>query len=299
MVVPDLSGIKVAVLGGDKRQTVMLKSLAQQGAQVITVGLPVLKTNGVNSTDDPVTAVKDVDAVILPMQGINQKRKIITSFVEGYKIPVKDIIGVMPKDSLLFTGVARYGLKDMAYRQGIKVVELNAMDELAILNSIPTAEGAIQIAMENLPITIHGSSAFVFGFGRTGITLARVLDGMSANVFVVARNLAQLARSIEMGLKSISLSQLTEYVNKADVIFNTVPALVITKSILERLKKECLIIDIASAPGGTDFKSAEDLGIKAILAPGLPGKVAPVTSGKILARVISRLLEVEKGNCCR
>jgi len=292
--VPVLEGIKVAVLGGDERQTVLVKSLAEQGALVMTAGMPELEITGVTKVDDPVAAVKNVDAVILPMQGINQKGEVFSSFKESPTISVKKIIRVMSPEVPLYTGVARFGLSDMAHRNGIKIVELNAMDEIAVLNSIPTAEGAIQIAMEKLPITIHGCSAFVLGLGRTGITLARALNGLGADVFVVARNPAQRARAVEMTLHSLSFSELAENVSRADVIFNTVPALVITRQILGRLKKDCLIVDIASVPGGTDFAAAKELGIEAVLALGLPGKVAPVTSGRMLARVISRLLWAEK-----
>lgn len=291
---PDLEGVKIAVLGGDARQVVLVKCLAEKGAQVITVGIPEIRAAGITSVDDPVRAVKDIDAAIFPMQGINQKGEVFSKFKEKPPIYVENFISTVPQGILLYTGVACFGLEEMARRRGIKVVELNKIDELAVLNSIPTAEGAIQIAMEKLPITIHGSSAFVCGFGRTGTTLARALDGLGANVFVVARNPAQLARAVEMGLHSLPFSQFEENAGQADVIFNTVPALVIKREILKNLKKDCLIVDIASAPGGTDFESAKELGIQSILALGLPGKVAPVTSGRMLASVITRLLLEEK-----
>ena len=51
-----------------------------------------------------------------------------------------------------------------------------------------------------------------------------------------------------------------------------------------------LIVDLASKPGGTDFRYAEKRGIKALLAPGLPGIVAPKTAGQIVANVLSQLL---------
>jgi dipicolinate synthase subunit A len=51
-----------------------------------------------------------------------------------------------------------------------------------------------------------------------------------------------------------------------------------------------LIIDLASKPGGTDFRFAEKRGIKAMLAPGLPGIVAPRTAGRIIAKTLSELL---------
>ena len=61
-------------------------------------------------------------------------------------------------------------------------------------------------------------------------------------------------------------------------------------SVISRMPAHTLIIDLASKPGGTDFRYAEKRGIKALLAPGLPGIVAPKTAGQILANVLSQLL---------
>lgn len=78
--------------------------------------------------------------------------------------------------------------------------------------------------------------------------------------------------------------------NDVHIIFNTIPSLVITQDIIACISKETLIIDLASRPGGTDFHFAEEHGIKALLALGLPGIVAPKTAGHILGRTITKLL---------
>jgi dipicolinate synthase subunit A len=75
-----------------------------------------------------------------------------------------------------------------------------------------------------------------------------------------------------------------------DVIINTIPAKVITSLVLSKMPSRALIVDVASKPGGTDFRYAEKRGIKAILAPGIPGIVAPKTAGQIIANVLSELL---------
>ena len=77
-------------------------------------------------------------------------------------------------------------------------------------------------------------------------------------------------------------------------IFNTVPALVLTKDILAKAQKNVLIYDIASAPGGTDFAAARALGLQAALLPGLPGKVAPLTVGRQLAEIYAYYISLHK-----
>ena len=64
---------------------------------------------------------------------------------------------------------------------------------------------------------------------------------------------------------------------------------------LSKLRRDTLIIDLASKPGGVDLAEAERLNIKTIHALGLPGKTAPVTAGEIIAESIIDTLK--KGGC--
>ena len=93
-----------------------------------------------------------------------------------------------------------------------------------------------------------------------------------------------------MGFRPVSFDDLQSCINEAEIIFNTVPQLVLDEKMLSLVSREALIIDLAAYPGGTDFKTAQKMGVTALLSPGLPGKVAPTTSGKILAQVIPQLI---------
>lgn len=288
----NLSGVKLAILGGDARQVILAQHLAEQGALVKVVGLPVEGENIINCLQLS-EAMDSVNAVILPVPGVSEELKIYSAYLEQPMFLTEELLAQLPQGSPVIVGIARASLKRLVEKLGLRLIEVMKIDEVAILNSIPSAEGAIQLAMEKMSITIHGSKAWVLGFGRTGITLARLLSAMGAKTTVVARNPSQLARAYEMGLEIATYSQIKNFSGEVDVIFNTVPALVLNQTVLERLPTDVLIIDLASAPGGTDFEAAKRLGIEALLAPGLPGKVAPKTAGQILARVIPRLLAEE------
>jgi len=163
-------------------------------------------------------------------------------------------------------------------------------DDVAIYNSIPTAEGAIMLAIQNTDITIHGSEAMVLGFGRTGMTLARMLRGMGASVKVGVNRPDHYARASEMGLNPFYTQELQSHVDQVDYLFNTIPAMIVTAQIIAGIPHRALIIDIASKPGGTDFRFAEKRGVKAMLAPSLPGIVAPKTAGRIIADSLIRII---------
>lgn len=290
-MMPALSGCKVAVLGGDERELILIPELVKLGAEVWVVGFD-LSTNTLNGVrlSDLAAAVRGARIVILPMPGTDGEG-VIRAVYSSSKLVLKEahIQSVAP-GALILIGVAKEFLRTWARRYQVQLVEVAELDDVAIYNSISTAEGAIQIAMQELPITIHSSESFVLGFGRVGQTLARTLKGLGSKTTVVVRNAAAWASAYAQAHNVISFEQLHAHIGVADIIFNTVPALVLTESVLGHVKTGALIVDLATQPGGTDFRAADRLGIKAILAPGLPGKVAPLTAGRILAQTIPPLV---------
>ena len=290
----NLKGMDIAVLGGDARSLAMIEDLAASGAVVSVAGLPPdVIPAGVRYFSEPEACLAGVSAVILPVPGVSEKGYLYSPLVEQPLAFTEDLAARFPPGIPVFVGTAGPVLDKIASSSRLRLVELMKMDEVAILNSIPTAEGAVQMAMEMMPITIHGSCAFVLGFGRTGATLARLLGAMGARTMVAARRPEYLARITELGLIPVPFADLSHYLGEADVVFNTVPAQVLTGEVLDKVSPGTVIIDLASAPGGVDFQRAESIGVNAVLAPGLPGKVAPKTAGRILAKVIIRLLHEE------
>lgn len=291
-----LEGLTLTVLGGDDRDLVLIPALAAQGAVVRVVGFPRLQQlETVELVSDMQKAVAQANVVLLPTPGTDDEGVIRAVYSPTKLIFNEEVVASIPRRALILIGTARPFLRELVARYGLKLVEYAEEDEVAVLNSIPTAEGAIQLAMQEVPVTIHGISAFVLGFGRVGQTMARSLAALGARVTVVERKPARLARAYEMGCKPVSFASLGAEVKHAEIIFNTVPAMVLEASMLAQVSPRCVIIDLASAPGGTDFQAAAALGIKAILAPGLPGKVAPKTAGEVLSRVIPRLIRLHLG----
>lgn len=292
-----LAGATVAVIGGDDRELVLIPELVRMGADVRVAGNVRLCGNkSVQCFEKIEDAVKNVRFIILPMPGVNENGVIKAKYGTEPLCISRDTIQHFQEGSVIITGFARPLLKEIAETRGIKVIEIANMDEVAILNSIPSAEGAIQMAMEATDFTLHGSRVVVIGFGRCGKTLARMVHGIGAKTQVVARKPRDLARIREMGLEPLTYGQLAQQIGEADIIFNTVPVLVLGRGLLEMVNPDVYICDIASSPGGVDFTAAEELGINAVLAPGLPGKVAPKTAGLILAEVIPELIAAELTN---
>lgn len=278
------------MLGGDLRELELAKTLLDYDVDLRLVGFPSYpELKKAERYSNAVEAVSGARFIIAPMSNTDLDGNIVSRLDNHDPIDLTKIIPLLSSNVTLLIGVAKPIITKLANQHQLKVVETSEIDEIAILNSIPTAEGAIQLAMEKLPITLHNSSCLVVGFGRCGITLARALAALGARVSVASRSESQLARAIEMGLTPLLLEQLSSR-QDFDVIFNTIPVMVLPKTYLIKLNSETLIIDLAAAPGGVDFLAAAELGIEAILALSLPGKFAPKTAGKILSDCIPRLL---------
>ncbi len=152
----------------------------------------------------------------------------------------------------------------------------------AIANAIPTAEGAIQYAMQNSEVTINDSKCVVLGFGRCGKILAHRLKGLGANVYVEARSTKDLAFIEAYDYIPVPLEDLKKHLWKFDFIFNTIPVPILDAKHIDVCSLDSVYIELASPPGGIDLNYCATRGMHCIPAPSLPGKVAPKTAAKIL-----------------
>lgn len=288
-------GKTAAVLGGDRRMAEAVRFFVRAGLDVRVAGMPPEERVAEARTCSAVDALSGACAVVLPVQGLSGDGRVFTQ--KGAPECRVDLDGLrrMQRGATVFTGLGNPYIRGLCGEAGLALVEYREADEFAIWNSIPSAEGAIQMAMEATPFTLFGSRSLVLGFGRTGKALALLLRGLYSDVTVVARDELDRARTWAGGYRHIRWSRLLQAVANTDVIFNTVPAPVLTREVLQAAPRHAVVIDVASAPGGTDFEAAEELGLTAKLAPGLPGIVAPVTAGKIIAGMVLRHLMGEPG----
>ena len=170
----------------------------------------------------------------------------------------------------------------------IKNVDLLQSEELTILNAIPTVEGTIKIAIEETEETIHENNVLIYGFGRIGKILCQRFCDLGANVYCVARKNEDFAWIREYRCIPIKYEEVEKYVEKINIIINTVPVIVINENIIKKLKKDCLIIDVASNPGGVDKDAIKRYNIRVITALGIPGKIAPKTAAKYIKEIIQK-----------
>lgn len=175
-------------------------------------------------------------------------------------------------------------------RKGIHFVDYLKVEGVACRNAISTAEGAVAEALQAGNVSIHGSQCLVIGYGRCGEVLAEKLVSLRAQVTVMDRKNVKRSRARAYGCQAIGFEKAACRMSEYDFIFNTVPARVLPAELLEKVKKDVTIIDIASKPGGVDFEYCRKNEINAKLCLGLPGKYAPKSAAKILLEVIGKTI---------
>ncbi|HZJ83170.1 MAG TPA: dipicolinate synthase subunit DpsA [Clostridia bacterium] len=281
------------VIGGDKRQLELIYILLEMGHKVSALGFDKLGNSGVNLYTTMDTRLFNCNVLLLPIP-LRDKRGNINIKESNIIVTLRDIMeSIEDIKPWIVLGKADEKFIEAASAKNISYMDIIEKESFSILNAIPTAEGAIQRAMEMMDITIHGAKALVLGYGRIGKSLSRMLKGIGAHVTVEARKREDLAWILENGFNPVHLKEIDAVLPHQDIIFNTVPHLILDRYKLSKIKSETVIIDLASYPGGVDFPVASQLGIKASLDLGLPGLVAPKTSARIIYKVIMDSLPKE------
>ena len=315
------------IIGGDKRNLFLAKKLSKDGENVKVFGFDRINdeffaNNNIKKITNEKELLNELEERETQAKSKEIERKTEaeckelpreTIFENNLKIDkqnIKIIIGPIPystdgktlyapfcnkkldinllKDKKIIAGKIP---KEAADKESIDILE---NEYFTIKNTVPTAEGAIAKAIELTDINIAKANIMVLGFGRVGKTLCYKLKNLGANVYAEARKERDLAWIDVFGYNAIPLEKINENICKMDIIFNTIPELILDKSKLILMNEKTLIIDLASKPGGVDFESANKMGIKAILYSGIPGKIASEYEAELIKEVIYK--EIKRKN---
>ena len=278
----------ISILGGDLRQVYLARMLLEDGKNVATWGLE--QGGGINGV--PLDQALEGEILLLPMP-VCRNGMLHLPLTET-ELEAERLWARLRYDQLLLGGLTGDLSRRLMTDYGLTLLDYYAREETQVANAVPTAEGALQLAMESTDSTLHNSRCLIIGYGRIGRLLADRLLALGAEVTVSARKYGDLAWIEAWGCHSVQTGALTGQLERFDLIFNTAPALILGGARLRETRKNCVIIDLASAPGGVDLEAAKRLSRQVILAPGLPGKVAPRTAAAAIRDSVYHILE-ERG----
>lgn len=276
---------QIAVIGGDPRMITAKAYLSEEGFAVTAFGLGAEDTHPTCGE-----AIAHSACVVLPIPATEDGVRIRMPLREGGGMRFSALCELLHSKTLLLGGRLPEAWCVMAQEKGITVWDYNDSEFFQARNAVPTAEGAILLALQHLEMTLCDLSVGVLGYGRIASLLAEKLRFLGAKVTVLARREESLAHAEQRGFLIRRLCERELCRLRTQVVFNTVPACVVTESILKAWDRECLLIELASAPGGFDLNATQELGFRRIHAAALPGRLFPVTAGRILGRTVAEYL---------
>lgn len=269
---------KIIFLGGDKRMIFAAEKLSDKNKCCIY-------------GSDEISGITPFDCAVLPAGKSPDGKKIC-----GTELEFSALKTLLKRGGLVFTGNVCPALEQICAEGNFTIIDYLKREELAVANAVPTAEGALALAMANREETIFGSTVLVTGFGRIAKILSGYLLALGARVQVACRKKSDLKWAEIRGFIPVDItdpSALCNAVSNSDIIFNTVPAEIFGETELSAFKAGAVYMELASSDGIK--KGADSSLITVITARGLPGRAAPKTAGKIIADTIENILAERSG----
>lgn len=270
--------MRLIAFGGDARMDGALAAARRSGWDTVHV----------RQEEDVLKGIR-ADAVMLPWPHSFHEGRLT-----GGEMSREQTLALLPPCRVLLHGS---GVSNADIPQGTTPVNPAADEEFLRTNAELTAEGAVSRILQRSGRAVMGSTCVITGFGRIGRALAARLCALRAFVIVCARSETQMRQAHDMGAHPVPLASISSALRHADTVINTVPARLMGWEELRQIKKDALLIELASPPYGADPALAEHLGVEMLVLGGLPGRYAPQNAGEALFCALQRALDSgnEKG----
>jgi dipicolinate synthase subunit A len=281
------------IVGGDDRLAELASIFKTKGANISTYGMDMKEIKNVVNYSSLDTALENSDIIICPVPFSKEIHKINSKYSSA-DIKIEDLFKKLGKGKRLLLGAINNNSKNLAKEYGIEYEDYYEDESYQILNTIPTAEGALSIIISETRETVFGAKILVLGYGRVGKLVSEYLKALGSEVYVEARRDSDLTWIVTRGMNAVPNDKLSQYLGDMNVIVNTVPAMMLDCSMLDLIDENAFILDLASAPGGVDYTYAAGRGIKTLHALGIPGKVACKSAAIYIYDAIQKALSNSK-----
>lgn len=282
--------MKFAVIGGDRRAVLLAGMLLEEGQRVQSFGLEQTELpEGIESAEHLQGALYGADAVVLPLPA--ERGGLLNAPFARQPCTMAELMEALWPGQTVFGGLFPSDFQRAAAGRYLPLVDWMRRPGFVCGNAALTAEGAVGLLLSESERSLFGSRVLVSGFGRIGRLLAAKLAALGAHVTVAARREESRAACEALGYEALPFEGLH---GAFDFVVNTVPARVLGEGFLCCLPETALLLELASAPGGFDRNLAENLGLRCLSAPGLPGRSAPHSAAKLMLREIHAAMKEER-----
>ena len=285
--------MKVALVGGDRRSALLAQLLWRDGHRVRCYALEKALLPAEITRDSCLpAALYGADAVILPVPA--EKGPLLNTPLSAQNLTLEELWDNLWPEQWVFGGGFGEASAARALQGGQILCDLLRRPGFVTGNAALTAEAAVGILIRESEGSLRHSRCLLLGCGRIGKLLARKLAGLGADVTVMARKAADRALIAELGYTPLEPEALEGRIGDFDLIVNTVPARVLSDAALCCVAPEALLLELASPPGGFNRDLARNIGLRALIAPGLPGQYSPLAAARLMRREIEAALEEGK-----
>lgn len=278
--------MKILFLGGDARQGYASEDLRRRGTDAEVYTDFILDS-------DMCDKISHASVIVFPLPCVREGSYI--NMPSGAKIGLLDVVRHSGSGCLILGGKIPHDMRAEIRRLGRECIDYYDIESFQIRNALLSAEGAIYYAHSDYKSSLYGARIGIFGFGRIGKMLAYLLRSSGARICIFARREADISWSRVLGMEAafIGGEKYLTLAGEQDIIFNTVPYNIITKDLISALKRDVMLIDLASAPFGI---SEELLGKHCLnyrRELGIPARYAPQSAGEILSQVVLSIISGE------
>lgn len=271
---------KFSFIGGDLRSAAACQYLCARGIPADTYLLENAGLPCPSASSFPVA-----DCYVLGLPASSDGTFLYTP-LSRQRLLLSDFFPLLPAGAAVFGGRLSPDVLALSSSHGVRIEDYADREDFRIRNAVPTAEGALEIALRELPVTLAGARVLIVGYGRITRALIPMLTALGSRVSVASRRPDHRAWIENEHLEALSIDSLSAHLSTVDLIINTAPALIFDEALLSFVAPGTLLLDLASRPGGVDEEKAAARGLSVICAPGLPGKCAPVTAGRIIGDTV-------------
>lgn len=271
-----MKGMHYAIVGGDRRN-LHLKNLLQKKGYIVGIwGFDKINNDNINLYD----ALNSPTVICgIPFQ----KNEQLFAPFSSYSVNIHIILRKMKHNQLLIGG----NLKGLNINSSF--IDLLTDETFLRKNAALTAKGVIQIITEENNINVYNKNIVIIGNGRIGSTCCDIIANLGAKVYVIVKDISEItSNDTNNFIKYIMYNDINNYIDTAQIIINTPPGEVLTKSHLKFINKEALIIDVSSPPYGISENMENS--IKILRPHGLPGIVDPLKAASYIMDLLIKHL---------
>ena len=277
--------MRISVCGGDERSVILARRLAEAGHEVLCFCLDKAELpDGCRGVGFPV----EEDAVILPVPA-EDAHGLLNAPKGAQPCCIEHILDCAGSGAVLIGGRISAQIRSAAEQRGMAVHDYMRCPELTVKNAAVTAEGAVSELMKKTKTALCDMRVLVVGWGRIGKLLISKLSALCPAVCLMSKNSEARALASALGCTALAPDCPPEVLGGFDAVINTAPAQVIPD--LRAFKDNCILLELASAPGGIDENTAHKLGLDLSVLRGLPGHYAPESAAKAMFSAVSDILK--------